>query len=95
MYEPFPGNDVWNLSTNITVMFGGNRSVIDDALPADPRGGKPTTISGEMQRRRMAREGDLPLPHFSDHREFGPGGSAPRRALRLALVEARLTLKEN
>lgn len=31
MYEPFPGNYVWNLSTNLALMCGGNIGEIDDA----------------------------------------------------------------
>jgi len=31
MYEPFPGNYVWNLSTNLALMCGGNIGEIDEA----------------------------------------------------------------
>jgi fermentation-respiration switch protein FrsA (DUF1100 family) len=31
MYEPFPGNYVWNLSTNLSLMCGGNIGEIDAA----------------------------------------------------------------
>jgi len=31
MYEPFPGNYVWNLSTNLAIMCGGNIGEIDVA----------------------------------------------------------------
>jgi esterase/lipase len=31
MYEPFPGNYVWNLSTNLALMCGGNIGELDEA----------------------------------------------------------------
>ncbi|PCH98785.1 MAG: alpha/beta hydrolase [Rhodobacteraceae bacterium] len=31
MYEPFPGNYIWNLSTNLALMCGGNIGEIDEA----------------------------------------------------------------
>jgi esterase/lipase len=31
MFEPFPGNYVWNLSTNLALMCGGNHGELDEA----------------------------------------------------------------
>jgi hypothetical protein len=31
MFEPFPGNYVWNLSTNLALMCGGNIGEVDEA----------------------------------------------------------------
>src|SRR5450755_3542071 len=31
MYEPFPGNYIWNLSTNLALMCGGNIGEVDEA----------------------------------------------------------------
>jgi len=31
MFEPFPGNYVWNLATNLALYVGGNHGEIDAA----------------------------------------------------------------
>ena len=31
MFEPFPGNYIWNLSTNLALMCGGNMGELDEA----------------------------------------------------------------
>jgi hypothetical protein len=31
MFEPFPGNYVWNLATNLALVCGGNHGEIDEA----------------------------------------------------------------
>lgn len=112
MYEPFPGNYVWNLSVNLALAMGGAIGEIDqanDEVRTIAREGEdagteaffaswgrmadrlvslgyyaPRAVAyekrfalcvawganhnwGELQRRRLAREGDMPVPHYWDH----------------------------
>ena len=78
MFEPFPGNYVWNLAVNLAMYTGGNHGEIDAACRPLREAAARTQDAGtellganhdwgEMQRRRRQREGETPVPHYWDH----------------------------
>ena len=49
MFEPFPGNYVWNLATNLALYVGGNHGEIDAACrPLREAGARGEDAGSEM-----------------------------------------------